>query len=800
MPLRPKRITSQADRYWAASVQDTAALAAIVSADRIDKQQRLVEDESKIYRYDEQAASGDIQPNDSDGTGVGNGNGWWILVESAAQDHQSLTNLQGGSAPERYHLTAAQHTIAIQAASASLAGYTTAIAQTFAGLKTYDDGIATDTIVEETATNGVSIDGVRNKDSFLEFTEISTPANPAADKGRFYAKDDGGITKPFFLDSSGTETNLLAGGVSRFDASVADSDADFTDIDTAYNAGNTRLLISGDLTQSTDVTIDTDSLYIYVPEDVTATFGSKRFIWGATLDLTIEGHGTIDADPSSKPLLDATGYTSSQLKLNGLKLIIGGAVNQGICKFGRQTFTNLEINLPNLQGAGLQAQGNGYFWDNIHFIGGGSSCYWVIKIAGGSSEGIVSNIFFSGTFKSADSSPVVLLREQTVANNFVFDTATNVWIDASGNMSNFRSTNGTISMEFNQGFTFLNNCYCKSGTLDITNEDDVYMTNVYAGLLTMTNSSASNNRFSNCDFNGNIVMAGDNNIFSNCETNLLTFNGGALDNQFTGCTTGNVVFSSGANDNMMTGCKTGTVNINSGSNNTRLTGCDTGTVTDDGTNSIIIDGIKRSGEMWQHDSSTELSIDTTLIDHAFRGFSAGILNNFTFQAGSTGSITVFASGTNTTVTSAGHGLSNGDIVTMHGTTDYNGTHIVSGVTTDTFEIPATFVGDDATGTWIQGDRLIAGSGTKGQYKIDWSISCHIASPNNVFHFHVYLNETDSDKSAAERQFASSDLGTLSGSSNFDMVPGDIIWMAVRNLTDSTNITLKHANLNLHQIK
>ncbi len=48
--------------------------------------------------------------------------------------------------------------------------------------------------------------------NFFQFTERTTPANPPANQTRFYAKDVGGLTKPMWLDSAGTETDLTAGG------------------------------------------------------------------------------------------------------------------------------------------------------------------------------------------------------------------------------------------------------------------------------------------------------------------------------------------------------------------------------------------------------------------------------------------------------------------------------------------------------------------------------------------------------------------------------------------------------------
>ena len=68
-----------------------------------------------------------------------------------------------------------------------------------------------------------------------------------------------------------------------------------------------------------------------------------------------------------------------------------------------------------------------------------------------------------------------------------------------------------------------------------------------------------------------------------------------------------------------------------------------------------------------------------------------------------GIITAFADGGGgtVTVTSASHGLANGDAVTISGTTNYNGTFAVSSVADDTFKITDTWVADDATGSWVQ---------------------------------------------------------------------------------------------------
>ena len=61
-------------------------------------------------------------------------------------------------------------------------------------------------------------------------------------------------------------------------------------------------------------------------------------------------------------------------------------------------------------------------------------------------------------------------------------------------------------------------------------------------------------------------------------------------------------------------------------------------------------------------------------------------------------ITAFADagGGNTTVTCGTHGLANSDIVTISGTTNYNGTYTIANVNTNTFTIVKAYAGNDAT--------------------------------------------------------------------------------------------------------
>lgn len=80
------------------AVATITELAGISPAQRADRDMRLVEERGKIYRFDSTATEGDLSPDEGDG--------YWIAVASATQNHNNLTGIQGGDAglQQYYHL------------------------------------------------------------------------------------------------------------------------------------------------------------------------------------------------------------------------------------------------------------------------------------------------------------------------------------------------------------------------------------------------------------------------------------------------------------------------------------------------------------------------------------------------------------------------------------------------------------------------------------------------------------------------------------------------------------------------
>ena len=208
------------------------------------------------------------------------------------------------------------------------------------------------------------------------------------------------------------------------------------------------------------------------------------------------------------------------------------------------------------------------------------------------------------------------------------------------------------------------------------------------------------------------------------------------------------------------------------------------------------------GEAYIYNNSNATVIETADTPIALRQISEGLSNNFTFDAGSTGAITAFADYSGTVAgtvlaTSGTHGLSTGEIITIRGTTNYNGVSSVTVVSIDTFYFTDTWVADDGASDWDQGASLTVGTGAAGLYPAFWQMSTAPAAACDLI-FMMYVNTTAQTKSTAERKFPINDLGSCSSSCVLDVSDGDIIWLSVQS-DGTADITNKHGEFNLRKL-
>jgi len=208
-------------------------------------------------------------------------------------------------------------------------------------------------------------------------------------------------------------------------------------------------------------------------------------------------------------------------------------------------------------------------------------------------------------------------------------------------------------------------------------------------------------------------------------------------------------------------------------------------------------------EMYIYEGGTATTIGIVNIYHLIQNFSTGLVNNWTFDAGSNGAISAFADYGGTVAgtvkaTDAAHGLITGEVVTISGTTNYNGVFVVTKVDDDNFYFTDTWVADDATGNWYQGSSLKAGTGSAGLYGLLWNASFTSAGNNKVYQLELFQNATEIDKSAAEHKIATgTDIQAMASPMRLvQIADGDYITLAVECITDATNLTMVHAGVSL----
>ena len=204
------------------------------------------------------------------------------------------------------------------------------------------------------------------------------------------------------------------------------------------------------------------------------------------------------------------------------------------------------------------------------------------------------------------------------------------------------------------------------------------------------------------------------------------------------------------------------------------------------------------GELYIYEGVTSYNIQTVNVYHLLHLCSAGSTNLFTSTMGATGSITAYADagGGYTTVTAAGHTLTDGQIISIVGTTNYNGIYAVSSVGVGTFQILKTYTVNDATGTWTRGCSLKANTTSTGTYLLTWTASVQSGTGSRIFQFEPVLNTTQQDKAATERFFSTTDTGALAGCCILSIAPNDYVSFSFKNQTDTSDLTFVHFNMNI----
>jgi hypothetical protein len=176
----------------------------------------------------------------------------------------------------------------------------------------------------------------------------------------------------------------------------------------------------------------------------------------------------------------------------------------------------------------------------------------------------------------------------------------------------------------------------------------------------------------------------------------------------------------------------------------------------------------------------------------------GLVNGFTYVEGLLGEIaSTSGTGTVATINDVAHGLTVGDIVSINGTTSFNGVYVVN-TTPDLDSFTILHDGTtDETGFWQRASILSAGSA--GVYDLNWASSGLAAINAHVFDFAPYVNATRIARATARRKFSNADFGSFSGTALVTLEAGDKVGFFVNNNTAAADVTIRSFDLNLSKV-
>jgi len=323
-----------------------------------------------------------------------------------------------------------------------------------------------------------------------------------------------------------------SGGISKYDATVGTTGADYTTISAAIATGKSRLLLVDDVTETASFNMPDNFLLEGTGKyGFNLNMGIYKFLdnSGANqgfdiINIKITFAYTVAGNLFNPNNTDTGKYVFENVYFDNNSTVASSLVfnnTSNNCK----TFANdIVLDLPNFNGCGWKDRHSNLA--NFFIIGGGTNCGDCLIL----SFANVKGISFSGTFAT---SITTIEGTSSVISN--------------------------ISMEGN----------ITIGRLEIT-DCDISGVNLYAGAF---------------------YVEGDNNNISNCHTGTITVPSGSNFNNFSNFRTTGTVSVTG-NDTGITGCTLNALTINSGATRTRIGLTATNTaISDSGTGTVGVGNI-----------------------------------------------------------------------------------------------------------------------------------------------------------------------------------------------------------------
>lgn len=337
--------------FYAPAVQSLTALRAVVSAERADKQLRLVEDENAIYRYDAQGTGTDdnssiITPSDAGALGR------WFKVSAVTQNHEGLTGLLGGATNDHYHLTNAQLSVLTGATSSNTAS--TLVQRDASG--NFSAGTITAALSGNATSAGtvaVTNDTVSSPNHYLTLT-TSTSGNAAlkVTSSKLYFVPNNGILYANAFYGSGQYLTSIPNSATTATSSNTASAIVARDASGNFSAGTITAALSGNATSATTVAVAAD-----------LTTGSALAI--PFVDAT-SGNANVKVNSGKLSFTPFTGVLAATS--------FSGS-GSGLTSIPQSAVTNLTSDLS-ARPTGAGFTGNVAYWSSTTNVTGESNLFW----------------------------------------------------------------------------------------------------------------------------------------------------------------------------------------------------------------------------------------------------------------------------------------------------------------------------------------------------------------------------------------------------------------------------------------
>ncbi len=205
-----------------------------------------------------------------------------------------------------------------------------------------------------------------------------------------------------------------------------------------------------------------------------------------------------------------------------------------------------------------------------------------------------------------------------------------------------------------------------------------------------------------------------------------------------------------------------------------------------------------------HENAVAYTIEEVSTPHAIHGWTQdGLSASWEFYAGKSLSVTAWANNGDgkTKLTCAGHGLANGDVVTVANTTSYDGIYIIEQVAAGTFVIDDAWVADEGAKICHAAGYLTNDvASSTGVYLTCMMLSITPANANDTFEFEFYLDTTEQVNTESQTKLlAVGDYRTTGSQGIINYTASQKLWVKVENLSGVGDLTIRDGTMVLTRI-